>query len=111
MKKAQDRQKSYADRRRKPLEFDEGEHVFLKFTPKLGLNGPFKTKKLNLRYIGPYQISSQRGEVVYRLALPPSLSGLRDVFHVSQQQKFAPYPFQHILSNTVEVAIDLTFQS
>lgn len=110
MKKAQDQQKSYADRHRRPLEFDEGEHVFFKFTPKLGLNGPFKTKKLNSRYTGPYQISSQRGELVYQLALPPSLSKLRDVFHVSQQQKFPPNPFQPILSNTIEVEIDITLQ-
>ena len=51
---AQSRQKSYADRRRRPLEFGEGDHVFLKVTPKLGLRGVFRTKKLSPRYIGPF---------------------------------------------------------
>jgi len=47
MKTAQSRQKSYADKRRRPLEFNEGDHVFLKVTPKLGLRGVFRTKKLS----------------------------------------------------------------
>src|SRR3954462_15149533 len=45
MKQAQDRQKSYADKRRRPLEFDVGDHVFLKVTSRLRLKGPFKTRK------------------------------------------------------------------
>lgn len=69
MKKTQDWQKSYVDRRRRPLEFHEGDHVFLKVTLKLGQNGPFKEKKLSMRYIDLYQILSRVGEVVYQLAL------------------------------------------
>ena len=52
---AQSRQKSYADQRQKPLEFEEGEHVFLKVTPTIGVGRAFKTKKLNPRYIGPFE--------------------------------------------------------
>ncbi|XP_058775585.1 uncharacterized protein LOC131649851 [Vicia villosa] len=83
LKKAQNRQKNYADKRRRPLEFEVGDHVYLKVTPRLRLGGPFKTHKLSPRYVRPYQIMSRVGEVAYQLALPPSLSGLHDVFHVS----------------------------
>ena len=54
MRTAQSRQKSYADKRRRPLEFSEGDHVFLKVMPKLGLRGVFNTKKLCPRYVGPF---------------------------------------------------------
>ena len=80
MRTAQSRQKSYADRRRRPLEFEEGDHVFLKVTPKLGLRGVFKTKKLCPRYIGPFQILRRIGLVAYQLTLPPAMSGLHDFF-------------------------------
>lgn len=53
-----DGHKSYVDQRRRPLDFEEGDHVFLKVTPKLGLKGMFKKKKLSQRYIGPYGIIS-----------------------------------------------------
>ncbi|XP_020206636.1 uncharacterized protein LOC109791719 [Cajanus cajan] len=56
MKAAQSRKKSYADKRRKPLEFSEGEHVFLKVTPTTGVGRAIKAKKLNLKFIGPYQL-------------------------------------------------------
>nr|KYP60651.1 Transposon Ty3-I Gag-Pol polyprotein [Cajanus cajan] len=83
MKTAQSRQKSYAEKRRKPLEFVEGEHVFLKVTPTSGVGRALKAKKLTPRFVGPYQIIHRVGPVAYRLALPPSLSNLHDVFHVS----------------------------
>ncbi|XP_050875361.1 uncharacterized protein LOC127078986 [Lathyrus oleraceus] len=110
IKKAQDRQKSYADHRRRPLEFDEGDHVFLKVTLRLRLKGPFKSQKLSPRYIGPYQIIERIGEVAYRLALPPSLSEVHDVFHVSQLWKFIPDSLQPFLPDSVEVEADLTFK-
>jgi hypothetical protein len=78
----QSRQKSYADKRRRPLEFSEGDHVLLKVTPKLGLRGVFRTKILCTRYVGPFLIFKRIGPVAYQLALPPAMSGLHDVFHV-----------------------------
>ncbi|XP_020987524.1 uncharacterized protein LOC110275660 [Arachis duranensis] len=81
---AQSRQKSYTDQRQKPLEFEEGEHVFLKVTPTTGVGRAIKTKKLNPRYIGPFEILKRTGPVAYRIALPLYLSNLHDVFHVSQ---------------------------
>ncbi|XP_050902434.1 uncharacterized protein LOC127113342 [Lathyrus oleraceus] len=110
IKKAQDRQNSYADHRRRPLEFDEGDHVFLKVTPRLRLKGPLKSRKLSPRYIGPYQIIERIGEVAYRLALPPSLSEMHDVFHVSQLRKFIADSLHPILPDSVEVEEDLTFR-
>jgi len=110
MKAAQSRQKIYVDKRRRPLEFNEGDHVFLKVTPKLGLRGVFRTKKLSPRYIGPFQILRRIGPVAYQLALPLAMSGLHDVFHVSHLQKFIPDPFQPVELETMDLKSDLTFQ-
>ncbi|XP_025628633.1 uncharacterized protein [Arachis hypogaea] len=85
---AQSRQKSYADQRRKPLEFEVGEHVFLRITLTTGIGIAIKTKKLNLRFIRPFEILKQFGPVAYQVALPPHLSNLHDVFHVSQFRKY-----------------------
>ncbi|GAU48779.1 hypothetical protein TSUD_406220 [Trifolium subterraneum] len=107
MRVAQSRQKSYADHRRRPIEFEEGDHVFLRVTPKLGLRGVFKTKKLAPRYIGPYQILKRVGPVAYQLALPPSMSRMHDVFHVSQLRKFIPDPFVPVELENIELQPDL----
>lgn len=88
MKSSQSRQKSYQDKRRKELEFQEGDHVFLRVTPITGVGRALKSRKLTPRFIGPYQISERIGEVVYWIALPPSLANLHDVFHVSQVRKY-----------------------
>ncbi|XP_052114188.1 uncharacterized protein LOC127745479 [Arachis duranensis] len=102
------RQKSYADQRRKPLEFEAGEHVFLKVTRTTGVGRAIKTKKLNPRYIGPFEILKRIGPVAYRIALPPYLSNLHDVFHVSQLRKYTP-DASHILEpEPIQVREDLT---
>ena len=79
----QSRQKSYADKRRRPLEFETGDHVFLKVMPKRGVVRFGKQRKLSPRFIGPFEVLERVGAVAYRLALPPSLSGVHEVFHVS----------------------------
>ncbi|GAB2280512.1 hypothetical protein Dimus_039414 [Dionaea muscipula] len=68
---AQSRQKSYADRRRRNVQFDVGDRVFLRVSPLKGVIRFGKRGKLNPRYIGPYEILERVGEVAYRLALPP----------------------------------------
>jgi hypothetical protein len=84
---AQSRQKSYADHRRRKLSFEVGDFVYLKVSPMRELHC-FKIRgKLAPRYIGPFKILEQRGEVAYQLELPPQLSDVHDVFHVSQQRK------------------------
>jgi hypothetical protein len=110
MRKAQSRQKSYADKRRRPLEFEEGDHVFLKVAPKLGLRSVFKTKKLCSRYIGPFQILKRIGPTAYQLALPLAMSSLHDVFHVSQLKKYVQDPSQPVELDAIELKSDLKFQ-
>ena len=71
MKASQSRQKSYADQRRRPLEFSTGDHVFLKVTPTTGVGRTIRSRKLSPKYIGPYQILNRVGPVAYEIAMPP----------------------------------------
>ena len=89
---AQNRQKSYADRRRRPLVFEVGDHVFLKVMPKRRVVILGKQGKLAPRYIGPFEVLERVGIVAYRLALPPSLSGVYEVFHGSMLWKYTLDP-------------------
>ncbi len=87
LKAARDRQKSYADQRRKPLEFQVGDRVLLKVSPWKGVPRFGKRGKLNPRYIGPFEILARIGPVAYKLKLPKDLSGVHDTFHVSNLKK------------------------
>ena len=87
MAAARDRQKSYADKRRKPLEFRVGDRVLLKVSPWKGVIRFGKRGKLNPRYVGPFEITERVGPVAYRLNLPDELSGVHNVFHVSNLKK------------------------
>ena len=89
---AQSRQKSYADVRRRLLEFEVGDHVFLKVMPKRGVVRFGKHGKLSSRFIGSFEILERIGTVAYQLALPPSMSGVHEVFHVSMLRKYTPAP-------------------
>ena len=89
---AQSRQKNYAVVRRRPLEFEVGDHVFLKVMPKRGVVRFGKRGKLSPRFIGPFKILERIGTVVYRLALPPSMLDVHEVFHVSMLGKYTPDP-------------------
>ncbi|GKC33641.1 putative reverse transcriptase domain-containing protein, partial [Tanacetum coccineum] len=84
---AQDRQKSYADRRRKPLEFEVGDKVMLKVSPWKGVIRFGKRGKLNPRYIGPFRIIAKVGTLAYRLELLEQLSRVHSTFHVSNLKK------------------------
>jgi RNA recognition motif-containing protein len=82
LKLAQSRQKSYANHRRRKLSFQFGDFVYLKVSPMRGLHR-FKIRgNLAPRYIGPFKILEQRGEVAYQLEVPLQLSDVHDVFHV-----------------------------
>ncbi|GJR31408.1 putative reverse transcriptase domain-containing protein [Tanacetum coccineum] len=81
---SRDRQKSYADKRRKPLEFQVGDKVMLKVSPWKGVIRFGKRGKLNPRYIGPFKILAKVGTVAYRLELPEKLSRVHNTFHVSK---------------------------
>ena len=110
MKAAQDRQKSYADQKRRALEFQPGEFVLLKVSPTKGVMRFGKRGKLSPRYIGPYEILSKVGEMAYRLALPPTLDRVHDVFHVSQLRKYVPDPTHILQPEEIELDETLTYQ-
>ncbi|GKD04293.1 putative reverse transcriptase domain-containing protein [Tanacetum coccineum] len=81
------RQKSYADRRLKPLEFEVGDMVLLKVSPWKGAVCFGKREKLSPRYIGPFKIVARVGPVAYTLELPEELKGIHSTFHVSNLKK------------------------
>ncbi|GKB68881.1 hypothetical protein Tco_0930293, partial [Tanacetum coccineum] len=87
LKAARDRQKSYADKRRKPLEFSVGDYVLLNVSPWKGVVRLGKKGKLAPRHVGPFEIVGIVGHVAYRLDLPKELNGVHDTFHVSNLKK------------------------
>ncbi|WVZ81149.1 hypothetical protein U9M48_028562, partial [Paspalum notatum var. saurae] len=100
-KRAQFRQKSYSDKRRRPLVFEKGDHVYIRF----GVKG-----KLALRYVGPFKITEQCGPVAYRLELPPQLVAVHDVFHVSKLKKCIRVPEEVVDTFQIQIEPDLTYE-
>ncbi|XP_060968459.1 uncharacterized protein LOC133036010 [Cannabis sativa] len=101
----------WSDLKRRDIEFEVGDHVFLRVTPRKGLSVKRfgKRGKLSPRYVGPFQILDRVGSVAYRIALPPSLSGVHNVFHVSQLRKYVSDP-SHVLSyETLGLQEDLSY--
>nr|GFA64382.1 reverse transcriptase domain-containing protein [Tanacetum cinerariifolium] len=88
MQAARDRQKSYADLKRKPMEFQVGDKVMLKVSPWKGVVRFGKRGKLNPRYVGPFKVLKRVGDVAYKLDLPEKLSRVHNTFHVSNLKKF-----------------------
>ena len=110
MKQAQDRQKSYADLKRKEVEFQVGDKVFLKVSPYKRVMRFGNKGKLAPRYIGPFEVLQRIGKVAYRLALPPHMDKVHDVFHVSMLRKYVSDP-SHILSiEDVELVENLVYE-
>ncbi|CAL5428738.1 unnamed protein product [Camellia sinensis] len=110
LKTAQSRQKSYADNRWRDLEFEVGNHVFVKVTPMKGHPRFGKKGKLTPRYVGPFQILERVGSVAYRVALPPSMSQVHNVFHISMLRSYLPDP-SHIIDHHQVVLDDkLTYE-
>ena len=89
---AQSLQKSYADVRRRPLEFEVGDHIFLKVMPKKGVVRFGKRGKLSSRFIRPFEILERVGTIACWLALPPSMSSFHEVFRVSMLRRYTPDP-------------------
>ena len=111
MKTSQNRQKNYADKRRKPIEFTVGEQVFLKVSPMRGIMRFGKKGKLSPRYVGPFEILERIGPVAYRLALPPSMMGVHDVFHVSMLRKYIRDPSHVIQHQEIEIMPEVKYEA
>jgi hypothetical protein len=109
MKKAQTRQKSYADRRRQPLCFLVGDFIYLKVSPMKGVSHFGVKGKPASRSIGPFPILERYGLVAYRLQLPETLSAVHNVFHVSQLKKCLRVPDRTIEVTDVVLEPDLTY--
>ncbi|GJX33330.1 putative reverse transcriptase domain-containing protein [Tanacetum coccineum] len=109
LKTARSRQKSYADKRRKPLEFEVGDRVLLKVSPWKGVVRFGKKGKLAPRYVGPFEIIERVGPVAYRLKLPQELSCVHDTFHVSNLKKCLAEPDVQVPLDEIEVDENLRF--
>nr|GFC04657.1 putative nucleotidyltransferase, ribonuclease H [Tanacetum cinerariifolium] len=101
--------KSYADRHRRALEFKPGDRVFLKVSPCRGVRRFGLKGKLSPRFIGPFEILDRVGEVFYRLTLPPQLSHVHNVFHVSLLRGYNYHPYHVVQYLFDKIREDLSF--
>ncbi|GJR28841.1 hypothetical protein Tco_1105073 [Tanacetum coccineum] len=85
MQVARDRQKSYVDLKRKPMDFQVGDTVMLKVSPWKGVVHFGKRGKLNPRYVGPFKVLEMVGDVAYKLELPEELSMVHNMFHFVEE--------------------------
>nr|GFA32830.1 retrotransposon protein, putative, Ty3-gypsy subclass [Tanacetum cinerariifolium] len=109
LKEARSRQKSYADRHRRAVEFKPGDRVFLKVSPCRGVRRFGMKGKLSPRFIGPFEILDRVGEVSYRLALPLQLSHVHNVFHVSLLRGYNYHPYHVVQYPFDKIRKDLSF--
>ena len=110
LRAAQFRQKHYADRRKWMLEFQVGDHVYLKVTPFKGTQWFQEKGKLAPHYVGPFRILARRGAVAYQLELPQSLSTIHNVFHVSQLKKCLKVPIEATYFEDLDIQPNLSYK-
>ncbi|XP_049391536.1 uncharacterized protein LOC125855934 [Solanum stenotomum] len=104
-----DRQKSYADLKRRDIEYQIGAKVFLKESPWKKIMRFCQNGKLSPRFIGPYEIPERVGPVAYKLALPPKLDKIHNVFHDSMLRRYRSDPSHVLPVESIEVNLDLTY--
>ncbi|GJV46704.1 putative reverse transcriptase domain-containing protein [Tanacetum coccineum] len=109
LKAARDRPKNYADNRRKPLEFQVGDHVMLKVSPWKGIVRFGRKGKLAPRFVGPFEILERIGYVAYKLRLLEELSSVHDTFHVSILKKCLAYANLHVPLDEIKVDKTIRF--
>ncbi|XP_074304075.1 uncharacterized protein LOC141638632 [Silene latifolia] len=109
MKATQNRQNSYADLHCRDIEFAVGDKVLLKVSHMHGVMRFGKREKLSQKFIGPYKILDRVGEVAYRLALPPSIDRVHNVFHVSQLRKYVSDPSHVLEVENIELDEAITY--
>ena len=110
LKEAADRQKSYADLKRKDIEYAVGDMVFLKVSPWKKILRFGKKGKLSPRFIGPYRIIKRIRPAAYQLELPLELDRIHNVFHVSMLRRYCSDPTHIVPVTEIEVRSDLTFE-
>jgi hypothetical protein len=109
LKTAQSRQKSYADKRRKPLQFQVGDFVYLRVSPTKGVQRFGIKGKLAPRYVGPFEILNVCGLVAYKIRLPSQLAAIHDVFDISQLKKCVKVPTEIVETCAIEIEPDLSY--
>ncbi|GJX96878.1 putative reverse transcriptase domain-containing protein [Tanacetum coccineum] len=109
LKVARDRQKSYADKRRKPLEFSVGDYVLLKVSPWKGVVRFGKKEKLASRFVGPFELIKKIGSVAYKLDFPEELDGVHDTFYVSNLKKCLADPTLQVPLDEIQVDAKFNF--
>ncbi|WVZ90266.1 hypothetical protein U9M48_036580 [Paspalum notatum var. saurae] len=107
---AEEQVKFIYNKRRRPLVFEKDDHVYLRVSPMKGVHWFGVKGKLAPRYIGPFKITEQCGPVAYRLELPPHMSAVHDVFHVSQLKKCLRVPEEVIDTSQIQIQPDLTYE-
>ena len=110
LKVAIDRQKSYADMKRKDIRYEVGKKVFLKVSPWKKVMIFRKKGKLSPRFIGLYEVIEKVGPMAYRLTLPPDLKKIHNVFHVSMLRRYRLDSSHVVSSETIELKSDLTYE-
>jgi hypothetical protein len=108
---AQSRQKSYTDIRRRPLEFELEDHVYLRVSPMKGVRRFGIKGKLAPHYIGPYPIIDKYGPMSYQVVLPSKLSGVHNVFHISQLKGCLKPLTDVVVEDTIPLEPDLTYKT
>ncbi|GKB82144.1 putative reverse transcriptase domain-containing protein [Tanacetum coccineum] len=109
LKVARDRQKSYADNRRKPIQFSVGDKVLLKVSPRKGVVHIGKRSKLSPRYVGPFEVVERVGHVAYRLRLSQELVGIHDTFHMLNLKKCIASVNLHVPLEDIRIDDKLRF--
>jgi hypothetical protein len=107
---AQSHQKSYTDKRRHPLEYEVGDHVYLRGSPIKGVRRFNIKGKLAPRYIGRYHIIDKYGPLSYQVELQSKLSGVHNMFHVSQLKRYLKPPTDVVVEDTIPLEPDLMYK-
>jgi hypothetical protein len=107
----QSRQKSYTDKRCRPLEFEVGDHVYLRVSPMKGVRHFGIKGKLAPRYIGLYRIIDKYGSLSYQVELPSKLSGVHNVFYGSQLKRCLKPPTDVVIEDIIILESDLTYKA
>jgi hypothetical protein len=104
-------QKSYTDKRHSPLEFEVGDHIYLRVSLLKGVRRFGIKGKLAPRYIGSYPIIDKYGSTSYQVELPAKLSGVHNIFHVSQLKRCLKPPTDVVIEDTIPLELDLKYKA